>query len=40
MQDPAVEAVEQAAEKRSRYMKNIYWFALHGKNYDTPERET
>ena len=36
LQQEAVKAVEEATIKRWRYMNGIYWFALHGKEDDTP----
>jgi pyrroloquinoline quinone (PQQ) biosynthesis protein C len=38
LQESALKAVEDATDKRWRYMNSIYWFALHGKDDDTPER--
>jgi pyrroloquinoline-quinone synthase len=32
----ALHIVEQATIRRWRYMNNIYWYALHGKEDDTP----
>jgi len=32
----ALKIVEQATIRRWRYMNNIYWYALHGKEDDTP----
>jgi len=28
--------VQEATIRRWRYMNNIYWYALHGKEDDTP----
>ncbi|HXG52284.1 MAG TPA: iron-containing redox enzyme family protein [candidate division Zixibacteria bacterium] len=36
LQALALEAVEQATIRRWRYMNSIYWYALHGKQDDTP----
>ena len=36
LQGMALKAVEDATQKRWRYMNSIYWFALHGKDDDTP----
>ena len=36
LQEQAVRAVEEAAVRRWRYMNGIYWYALHGKEDDTP----
>lgn len=36
LQQQAVQAVEQATLWRWRYMNGIYWYALHGKEDDTP----
>ena len=36
LQQLALKAVEEATIKRWRYMNGIYWFALHGKEDDTP----
>jgi len=33
----ALKAVEEATHRRWRYMNGIYWFALHGREDDTPE---
>src|SRR5713226_5812111 len=33
----ALKAVEDATQKRWRYMNSIYWFTLHGKEDDTPQ---
>jgi pyrroloquinoline-quinone synthase len=35
----AVEGVRAAAQKRWNHMNGIYWFAVHGKEDDTPEKE-
>jgi pyrroloquinoline quinone (PQQ) biosynthesis protein C len=36
LQRMALKAVEDATQKRWQYMNGIYWFALHGKDDDTP----
>ena len=36
LQALASRAVEEATIRRWRYMNNIYWYALHGKEDDTP----
>ena len=36
LQKQALEAIQDATEKRWQYMNSIYWFALHGKDDDTP----
>ena len=36
LQQQALKAVEEATIRRWRYMNGIYWFALHGKEDDTP----
>ncbi len=36
LQAEAIKTVEEATIKRWRYMNGIYWFALHGKEDDTP----
>lgn len=36
LQALAVKAVEEATIRRWRYMNSIYWYALHGKEDDTP----
>ena len=36
LQQQAVRVVEEATLRRWRYMNGIYWFALHGKDDDTP----
>jgi pyrroloquinoline quinone (PQQ) biosynthesis protein C len=36
LQNLALKAVEEATVRRWRYMNNIYWYALHGKEDDTP----
>jgi len=36
LQQQALKAVEEAAIRRWRFMNGIYWFALHGKDDDTP----
>jgi pyrroloquinoline-quinone synthase len=36
MQSLALRTVEAATIRRWRYMNGIYWFALHGKDDDTP----
>ena len=35
--EQAIKVVEEAALRRWRYMNGIYWFALKGKEDDTPE---
>ncbi|MEX0805408.1 MAG: iron-containing redox enzyme family protein [Candidatus Binatia bacterium] len=37
LQELALKTVEEATQKRWRYMNSIYWFALHGKDDDTPQ---
>src|SRR5713226_9051252 len=37
LQEVALKAVEDATQKRWRYMNSIYWFTLHGKEDDTPQ---
>ena len=39
LQALALKAVEAATIRRWRYMNSIYWFALHGKEDDTPSVE-
>lgn len=39
LKQQALKAVEEAASKRWRYMNGIYWFAVHGREDDTPEWE-
>ncbi len=36
LQAAAIRQVEDATIRRWRYMNNIYWYALHGKEDDTP----
>ncbi len=36
LQQQALQAVEEAAVRRWRFMNGIYWHALHGKKDDTP----
>jgi pyrroloquinoline-quinone synthase len=36
LKELAVNAVEEAARKRWDYMNGVYWYALHGKEDDTP----
>ena len=36
LQDLAIQMVEEATIRRWRYMNGIYWYALHGKQDDTP----
>src|SRR3989442_14980920 len=36
LQASALKAVEAATIRRWRYMNGIYWFAVHGKEDDTP----
>jgi pyrroloquinoline quinone (PQQ) biosynthesis protein C len=36
----ALKQVEDATIRRWRYMNNIYWYALHGREDDTPEPST
>ncbi|MGZ8500721.1 MAG: iron-containing redox enzyme family protein, partial [Candidatus Binatia bacterium] len=36
LQAAAIKQVEDATIRRWRYMNNIYWYALHGKEDDTP----
>jgi pyrroloquinoline-quinone synthase len=36
LQTLALKAVEAATVRRWRYMNGVYWFALHGKEDDTP----
>ena len=36
LQQQALKAVEEAAIRRWRFMNGIYWFALHGREDDTP----
>ncbi len=36
LQGPRHKAIEGATIRRWRYMNNIYWYALHGKEDDTP----
>ena len=31
-----VKTVEEATVRRWRYMNSVYWYALHGKQDDTP----
>lgn len=40
LQAAAIKQVEEAAMRRWRYMNNIYWYALHGKEDDTPTLAT
>ncbi|MGH7829712.1 MAG: TenA family transcriptional regulator [Candidatus Binatia bacterium] len=40
LKQQALKAVEDAALRRWRYMNGVYWFALHGKEDDTPELRT
>ncbi len=40
LQQQALKAVEEATIRRWRYMNSIYWFALHGKEDDTPTLST
>ena len=40
LQEVALKAVEDATQKRWRYMNSICWFALHGKDDDTPQRSS
>ncbi len=35
----ALKTVEAATIRRWRYMNGVYWFALHGKEDDTPSLE-
>ena len=37
LREAALEAVRVAAQKRWNHMNGIYWFAVHGKEDDTPE---
>ena len=39
LQSLALQAVEAATMRRWRYMNGIYWFALHGREDDTPALE-
>lgn len=39
LQALALKAVEAATIRRWRYMNGIFWFALHGKEDDTPSLE-
>jgi pyrroloquinoline quinone (PQQ) biosynthesis protein C len=36
LQSLALKTVEEATIRRWRYMNSIYWYALHGKEDDTP----
>jgi pyrroloquinoline-quinone synthase len=36
LQELALRTVEEATVRRWRYMNGVYWFALHGKDDDTP----
>jgi pyrroloquinoline-quinone synthase len=36
LQELALQTVEEATIRRWRYMNGVYWFALHGKDDDTP----
>ena len=36
LQALAIKQVEEATIRRWRYMNDIYWYALHGKEDDTP----
>lgn len=36
LQELALKAVEEATIRRWRYMNGVYWYALHGKEDDTP----
>ena len=36
LQESALKTVEEATIRRWRYMNGVYWFALHGKEDDTP----
>lgn len=40
LRDLAVKAVEEATVRRWRYMNGIYWYALHGRDDDTPDFQT
>jgi len=37
LQELALKTVEEATVRRWRYMNGVYWFALHGREDDTPE---
>jgi pyrroloquinoline-quinone synthase len=37
LQQAAIEGVRAAAQKRWNHMNGLYWFAVHGKEDDTPE---
>ncbi len=36
LQAAAIKQVEEATIRRWRYMNNVYWYALHGREDDTP----
>ena len=36
LQQLALKAVEDATIRRWRYMNGVYWYALHGREDDTP----
>jgi pyrroloquinoline-quinone synthase len=36
LQELALKTVEEATVRRWRYMNSVYWFALHGREDDTP----
>ena len=40
LQALALKAIEEATIRRWRYMNSIYWYALHGKEDDTPALQT
>lgn len=39
LQQSAVDIVEEATLRRWRYMNGVYWFALHGREDDTPPQQ-
>jgi pyrroloquinoline-quinone synthase len=39
LRDSAANIVEEATVRRWRYMNGIYWFALHGREDDTPPQQ-
>ena len=40
LQALALKTVEEATLRRWRYMNSLYWYALHGKEDDTPTLQT
>ena len=40
LQQQALKAVEDAAVRRWRFMNGIYWYALHGREDNTPSAAT